>query len=358
MNDHESARSDKTRQSLFLPFTLPNGTTLPNRILMAPMTRCMATEDLSPTHAMAEYYARRAGAGLIITEGTIISPSGQGYPRTPGIFTESHVAGWRHVTDAVHARGGRIFMQIWHVGRVSHPTYLDGDLPVAPSCVPLQGPLKRNPELQYGPPRALKPDEIAELVAAYGRAAANALAAGMDGVEIHGANGYLIDQFLHHHTNRRTDDYGGSIQNMTRFAFAVIDAVAGEIGTERVGLRLSPGAYHYMESDPRDTKVFEHLLRTLNRRDLAYIHTGIFDDTMQFEDLGGTATAFLRKHYNGTVVGCGSYTPEMAAEAIAAHKFDLIAIGRPFIANPDYVERVRTDQPLHPYDESMLRTLL
>lgn len=357
MNGDESAPSSNARQTLFLQYTLPGGLTLPNRIVMAPMTRCMATEDLSPTPEMATYYARRADAGLIVTEGTIIAPNGQGYPRTPGIFTDAHVAGWRRVADAVHANGGRIFMQIWHVGRVSHPTYLDGDLPVAPSCVPLQGALKRNPELRYGTPRALKPDEIAELVAAFGRAAANAIAAGMDGVEIHGANGYLFDQFLHHHTNIRTDDYGGSIENMARFALEVVDAVASEIGTERIGIRLSPGAYHHMQSDPRDPKVFEHLLNTLRWRDLAYLHTGIFDDATQFDDLGGTATAFLRKHHNGTVIGCGSYTPDEAAEAIALNKFDLIALGRPFIANPDLVRKIRTGQPLRDYNETMLQTL-
>lgn len=342
---------------LLQPFELNQALTLRNRIVMAPMTRCMADDQLVPTDAMAAYYARRADAGLIITEGTIIRPDGQGYPNTPGIFSEAQVGGWRKVTEAVHERGGKIFVQLWHVGRVSHPFYLNGELPVAPSAVPLHGRVSRKKELEYGTPRALELSEIPEIVQAYATAAANARRAGFDGVEIHGANGYLVDQFLHYHTNRRSDAYGGTPENMARFALEVVDAIAEETTRERVGIRLSPGAYHYMEPDPRDPEVFRYLLAELSRRHIAYVHTGIFDDGMTFDYLDGSATAFLRKHFRGVVIGCGSYTPESAARAIANYEFDLIAFGRPFIANPDLVEKIQLGKPLKPYDVGMLKTL-
>lgn len=332
--------------------------TLSNRVVMAPMTRCMATDGLVPTQEMAAYYARRANCGLIITEATIIRPDGQGYPNTPGIYTDEQISGWRMVTDLVHAAGGRIFCQLWHVGRVSHPHYLDGQPPVAPSAVALTGRVKRNPELEYGTPRALELREIGQVIRDYGQAAANAKAAGFDGVEIHGANGYLIDQFLHFHTNRRDDKYGGSVERNVRFAVEVVSAVVeGFASAHRVGIRLSPGAYHYMDPSPDDPAVFVHLLRELSARSLAYVHTGIFDDATHFDYLGGTATAFLRRHYGGHLVACGSYTPATAARGIANGDFDLIAIGRPFIANPDLIDRIRSGDELRPFDDEQLKTL-
>ncbi len=342
---------------LLEPYVLSDALTLPNRILMAPMTRCMADDDLVPTAAMAAYYARRAAAGLIISEATIVRPDGQGYPNTPGIFTPAQVAGWRVVTDAVHAAGGRMFLQLWHVGRVSHSIYHEGRPPVAPSAVAPSGRVPRT-ELTFETPRALETYEVLDIVGAYADGASNAMKAGFDGVEIHGANGYLIDQFLHHHTNRRTDDYGGSIRNMARFALEVVEAVRERVGPARVGLRLSPGAYFNMEPHPGDPPIFEYLLRQLGGRDdLAYVHVGIFDDSMVFENLGGRATEFLRRHYNGNLVGCGSYTPASAAAAIAEGRFDVIAIGRPFIANHDLVEKIRTGAELTAYDPEMLKTL-
>jgi N-ethylmaleimide reductase len=331
--------------------------TLKNRIVMAPMTRCMATDELVPTGQMAGYYARRAEAGLIVSEATIVRPDGQGYPNTPGIYSSAQVSGWQRVTEAVHARAGLMFLQLWHVGRVSHPSYLKGEQPVAPSAVPLTGRVKRKPELEYGTPRALESDEIPAIVEAYAQGAAHAMEAGFDGVEIHGANGYLIDQFLHRHANRRTDRYGGSIENLTRFAQEVVDAVVARVGRKRVGIRLSPGAYHYMESHPDDPAVFRLLLTRLEERRIAYVHTGIFDDSTIFDYLDGTATAFLRRHYRGRVIGCGSYTPQRAAECIVGGVFDLIAFGRPFIGNPDLVSRIANNEALVPYDESMLETL-
>ena len=342
---------------LLTPLKLDDGLTLPNRIVMAPMTRCMAADGLVPTEEMAAYYARRAEAGLIITEGTIVRPDGQGYPNTPGLFSEAQVAGWQRVTGAVHTAGGRIFAQLWHVGRVSHPTYLDGELPIAPSPVPLEGRVPRT-DLTYTTPRALDLAEIPQVVAAYGTAAANARRAGFDGVEIHGANGYLIDQFLHHHTNRRDDGYGGSPAAMARFCIKVVDAVAAAMGAGRTGIRLSPAAYHFMEADPRDVAVFDHLLAELGPRGLAYVHAGIAGHKWTYDELGGTVAAYLRGHYSGRLVACGGFTPESAAAAVGAGECDLAAIGRPFIANPDLVARIREGRELVAYHERMLLKLV
>jgi len=341
---------------LFTPLALDTGLTLPNRIVMAPMTRCMAGDGLVPTAAMAAYYARRTEAGLIVTEGTIVRADGQGYPNTPGLFTKQQVAGWQGVTEAVHAAGGRIFCQLWHVGRISHPTYLDGKPPIAPSPVAPEGKVPRT-DLTYTTPRALDAREIPEVVAAYGTAAANARRAGFDGVEIHGANGYLVDQFLHHHTNRRTDAYGGDPARMARFCLEVVDAVAQAAGAGRTGIRLSPAAYHFMEGDPLDVAVFDYLLAELAPRGLAYLHAGIADHTWTYDDLGGTVAAYLRGRYPGRLVACGGFTPGSAAAAIAAGECDLTAIGRPFIANPDLVARIRAGQELVAYHERMLLRL-
>ncbi len=341
--------------NLFSPLQL-GSLNLKNRIAMAPMTRSMADDALVPTAEMAAYYARRADAGLIITEATIVRPDGQGYPNTPGIYNEAQIEGWRQVTEQVHARGGKIFLQLWHVGRVSHPIYLNGELPIAPSAIPLTGRVPRA-GVEYATPRALDIGEIPGLVEAYAQGAGNALTAGFDGVEIHGANGYLIDQFLHHHTNRRTDAYGGSPERMARFALEVVDSVVAKAGSNRVGIRLSPGAYVNVEGHPDDPPVFRYLLSQLERRELAYVHTGIFDDSMSFDYLGGSASAFLRENYKGNLVGNGSYTTEKAERAIADGAFDLVAIGRPFIANPDLIEKIRNGDPLNPYDESMLASL-
>lgn len=342
--------------TLFQPYKLSDELTLKNRILMAPLTRCMADDDLVPTDTITAYYTRRADAGLIISEATIIEPDGQGYPNTPGIYSQEQIDGWRKVTDSVHKAGGKMFLQLWHVGRVSNPFFLDGKLPVAPSAVPLEGRVPRT-ELAYGTPRALEANEIEALVAQFSQAAKNAMEAGFDGVEIHGANGYLIDQFLHYHTNRREDEYGGSAENMVRFPLAVVKAVSDAIGAGRVGIRLSPAAYFNMEPDTRDPEVFRLLLEKLNGHELAYIHTGMFDDSMEFDYLEGNATSFLRKNSATSLVGCGSYTPESAAIAIDEKKMDLIALGRPFIANPDLVSRLKRGAELVEYNEAMLPNL-
>ena len=344
--------------NLLQPYELNNTITLNNRILMAPLTRCMADDNLVPTQATADYYGRRAEAGLIISEAILIRQDGQGYPNTPGLFTPEQITGWRKVTDAVHNNGGKIFAQIWHTGRVSHPHFFGGGDVLAPSAVKVDGSVPRMRELSYQVPKPLTHEEIAQLVQDFSQTAANAIDAGFDGVEIHGANGYLIDQFLHHDSNRRTDEYGGSEQNMARFALEVVDAVVDRIGNDRTALRVSPGAYMNMEGDDRDRGVFDHLLTELEKRDLAFLHVGIFDDSLEFDYLGGTASSYVRANYNNTLVGVGGYTAETGSDAIETSKFDLLAIGRPFIANPDYIAKVREGKKLVNYSDEMLASLV
>lgn len=342
---------------LLAPFKLNNTIELKNRVLMAPLTRCMADDNLVPTQDMVEYYARRAETGLIIGEATIIRPDAQGYPNTPGLFTSEQIQGWKKVTDAVHANGGKMFAQLWHVGRVAHPHFFDGDV-LAPSAIGVEGSVPRMRELTYITPKAATIDDIKGLVADYAKAAENAIEAGFDGVEIHGANGYLIDQFLHYAANTRSDEYGQTPENMSRFALEVTDAVIAAVGNERTALRVTPGAYFNMSEDNRDKAVFDYLLPELEKRDLAYLHGGIFDDSTAFESLEGKTTSeFLRAGYKGTLVGVGSYSFESAKEAINDAKFDLIAIGRPLIANPDYISKIANGEELVPYSDEMLAEL-
>lgn len=347
--------------NLFQTYALNKTLSLKNRIIMAPLTRCMADDELIPTQAMADYYGRRSAAGLIISEAVLIRPDGQGYPNTPGLFTPAQIDGWRTVTDAVHQNGGKIFAQIWHTGRVAHPHFYQatGSQDVmAPSAVGIEGSVPRMRELTYQVPKAVSIEEIAQLVSDYSQAAANAIDAGFDGVEIHGANGYLIDQFLHHDSNRRTDEYGLTPENMSRFALEVVDAIVARIGNDRTALRVSPGAYFNMTGDSRDRDVFDYFIPELEKRDLAYLHIGIFDDAMGFDYLGGQASSYVRSIYNKTLVGVGSFTAETGGNAIANDKFDLLAIGRAFIANPDYVERIRDGKELVAYSDEMLTSLV
>jgi 2,4-dienoyl-CoA reductase-like NADH-dependent reductase (Old Yellow Enzyme family) len=344
--------------NLFQPFALNNTITLNNRILMAPLTRCMADNDLVPTQAMTEYYGRRADAGLIISEAVIIRPDGQGYPNTPGLFTQAQIDGWKAVTQRVHGNGGKIFAQLWHTGRVAHPYFFDNGNVLAPSAVAVEGSVPRMRELTYQVPKAVTQSDIDGLINDYAQAAANAIEAGFDGVEIHGANGYLIDQFLHFDSNKRQDEYGETPENMARFPLAVVDAIIERIGNDRTALRVTPGAYFNMVTDAKDREVFDYLLPELEERQLAFLHIGIFDDAMEFDYLGGTASSYVRANYNNTLVGVGSYTAETASKAIENENFDLIAIGRPFIANPDYIEKIRKGEEITPYSEEMLANLV
>lgn len=348
-----------TTHALFTPFMLNPFLTLKNRIVMAPMTRVHADTHLIPTPEMASYYARRADAGLIITEGTVINTDARGHDNVPGIFTHEHIQAWQHITRAVHTKQGSIFMQLWHTGRVSHPHFLNGSLPVSASETVMTGKVNRTQGLYYGKSRAASKLEIQDIIRAFATAASNAISAGFDGIEIHGANGYLIDQFLHHATNQRADEYGGTPENMSRFALEVLHACGHAIGYERVGIRLSPGAYlNEISGDLHDGLVFRYLLEQLNHIPLAYVHTGNFDDARSFPELNHmTMTSFIRTHYHGTLIACGGYTLDTAETGISNHDFDLVALGRPFIANPDLVSRLLSQEPLKPYDASMLNSL-
>ena len=345
---------------LFQPFKLNDTLTLQNRIIMAPLTRCMADENLMPTTAIADYYERRADTGLIITEAILIHPDGQGYPNTPGIFNPEQIQAWRMVTDKVHARGGKIFAQLWHTGRVAHPSFFGGEYVLAPSALGLEGSLPRMRHLTYTVPKPATVTEIEQLIADFSQAASNAIDAGFDGVEIHGANGYLIDQFLHYSSNERQDAFGGSPENMARFPLAVVDAVIARIGGDRTGLRVSPGGYYNMTPDVRDREVFDYLLDQLNTRSLAYLHEGMFDDNLTFDFLGddGKVSTYLRKHYQHTLIGAGCYAPEQGRQALLDHKFDLLAIGRPLIADSNYVNKVKAGEPPVAYSEEMLSQLI
>ena len=332
--------------ALFQPLSL-QGLNLKNRIVLAPCTRNCALPGLVPTDGAIDYYRARAEAGLLITEATLIRADCQGYRDTPGIYSDDQVQAWRRVTDAVHDAGGVIFSQLWHVGRLAHPYYC-GTEPVCPSRVPTEGKVHQTQgvELEHVWPRALERDEIAEIVDDFATAGRNAMAAGFDGVEIHGANGYLVDQFLRQTTNLREDAYGGDPERRARFAIEVVDAVAAETGSSRVGLRLSPAAYFgLMDFVPGDTEGYIHLIGQMNDRDLAYLHVGIHEDVEVYDYLGGRPSQFLRRHYNGTLIGNGGYDAPTAAREIAEGAINLVSFGKPFIANPDLVARLRSEQP-------------
>lgn len=325
---------------------------LPNRIVMAPMTRNRAGPGETPTALMATYYAQRASAGLIVTEGTQITAQGQGYPGTPGIHSAAQVAGWRQVVDAVHARGGTIFCQLWHVGRVSHPVLQPGGaLPVAPSALAPSGQLWTGKGMQpFVTPRALEADEIAGLIRDYRIAAANAREAGFDGVELHAANGYLIDQFLRSSTNQRSDRYGGSIENRTRLLLEVTDALVGEFGGSKVGVRLSPTNPFNDIADSHPAALFGHAAEALARCGLAYLHIvepGPTDPIAQGEPPDG---AFFRARWRGPLILNKGYDAARANAAIEEGIADLVAFATLFLANPDLPERLRRGGPFNPPD--------
>jgi N-ethylmaleimide reductase len=333
---------------LFSPYRLA-AIDLPNRIVMAPLTRDRAGPGNVPTALMATYYAQRASAGLIIAEATQVMPEGQGYDATPGIHSEEQAAGWRKVTDAVHAAGGHIYLQLWHVGRISHTAFQPGGgAPVAPSAIRAKTKTFLNGGfVDVSQPRALETAEIPGIVDAYAKAARLALEAGFDGVEVHAANGYLIDQFLRDSTNKREDEYGGSIANRTRFLFEVVDAVIAVWGAERVGIRLGPVSPANDIADSNPTALFNAVVDGLDARGLVYIHiiegaTGGARDHGQPYDF-----AALRKRFRGAYIANNGYDKALAEQTLAADHADLIAFGKPFIANPDLVERLRTDAPLN-----------
>jgi N-ethylmaleimide reductase len=339
--------------NLFSPYQLGN-LELPNRIVMAPLTRNRAGEGNVPHQLNATYYVQRASAGLIITEATQVTPQGQGYPHTPGIHSPEQVAGWRLVTDAVHQHGGRIFLQLWHVGRISHPDLQpDGALPVAPSAITPKGEASTyEGQKPFVTPRALETSEIPEIVEQYRQGAANALAAGFDGVEIHCANGYLLDQFLRDGTNQRTDKYGGAIENRTRLLLEVTEAVISVWDANRVGVRLSPSGTFNDIHDSNPLETFGYVAQALNQFNLAYLH--IFEATDADIRHGGTIvpTSHLRERFTGTLIVNGGYTREKGDAVLAEKAADLVAFGLLFISNPDLPERLAVNAPLNQPDQA------
>lgn len=350
--------------ALFQPIRLGRHT-LAHRVAMAPLTRSRAGQPGNvPSPMNAEYYRQRAGAALIVTEATQITQQGQGYAWTPGIHSPGQIEGWRAVSEAVHAEGGKIFMQLWHVGRVSHPVFQPGaGLPVAPTAMPVPGKtfiVDSNGNGVWADvpvPQALTIEGIAQIVQDFRVAARHAMQAGMDGVEIHAGNGYLIDQFINSNSNRRTDAYGGSIENRTRLFFEVVDAVSAEVGAVNVGVRLTPMGRFMGMGDDTPEATFGHIAEHLNGRNLAYLHLvepaivgTVKDET--YDPRWDAIIKLMRQRFNGVLMLAGGYTLETAIQAIESGRADLIAFGRPFIANPDLPARLRGALPLNEADPS------
>ena len=338
---------------LFNPLKL-GALTLPNRILLAPLTRTRADAGHMPNALMAEYYAQRASGGLLITECTMVTEGTSAFIAEPGIYSAAQIEAWKLTTDAVHANGGRIFMQIWHAGRAAHPDINDGARTVSSSATAIDGEIHTPAgKVPHAVPHALTAGEIRTIVAAFTQAAKNAIAAGFDGVEVHGANGYLIDQFLRDGANKRTDAYGGSIENRARFLFEVLTALTEAIGADRVGLRLSPlNSFNSMiDSDP--VGLITYLADKLNSFKLAYLHI------MRADFFGvqkGDVETIAREKYKGVLIGNMGYTADEAGAAITAGKLDAVAFGTSFLANPDLPERIKTQAALNTPDSSTFYT--
>lgn len=316
---------------------------LNNRVVMAPLTRCRASGDdgRTPNELMVKYYVQRATAGLIISEATAVTPMGVGYANTPGIWSDEHVKRWRYVTEGVHKAGGKIVLQLWHVGRISHPMFLNGELPVAPSAIAPDGFINLvRPKTPFVTPRALDISEIPAIVESYRKGAENAKLAGFDGVEIHGANGYLIDQFLQDGTNKRTDEYGGSIENRARFALEVTDAVLSVWPADKVGYHIAPrgGSNHISDSDP--LKTFSYLVSELGKRRLAFL----FVRESEAPDSIGPK---LKKIFKGPYIANDSLSVDSAHAILKRSDADAVSFGKLFIANPDLVHRIENRAPLN-----------
>lgn len=353
--------SSPATASLLLRPTRVAGLDLPHRVVMAPMTRARSSQPGDVPNAVnARYYAQRASAALIVTEATQISPQGKGYSFTPGIYSAEQIAGWRGVTRAVHAAGGRIFLQLWHVGRMSHPDFHNGELPVAPSALPFDGQIwKVDAATGIGAmvasptPRALTRDEIKQVIADFRHGARNAIDAGFDGVEIHGANGYLVDQFLRTTSNVRTDEYGGSRENRLRFLKELIDAVADEVGAERAAIRLAPFLTARGMGCPDILPTILEAAEFLQQKGIAYLHLveADWDDAPQFTEAFRQA---IRTRFTRPIIVAGQYDVAKAEWVLAKGYADLVAFGRPFVANPDLPRRFAEQLPLAAFDGSAL----
>ena len=336
---------------LFSPIKI-GSLALPSRIIMAPLTRMRAGENNVPTHMNATYYQQRASAGLIISEATQVSLQGRGYANSPGIHSNEQIMGWQAITDAVHKADGKIFLQLWHGGRTSHPDIQPaGALPVAPSAIAIEGheaytTKGRQPMVT---PRALETEEIPEVVEQFRQGAKNAVAAGFDGVEIHGANGYLIDEFLEDSSNKRCDRYGGSIENRARFMLEVLEAVMDVWGSDRVGIRLSPSGTNYSMADSDRKATFTHAVEALNDFELAYFH---LMEPNEWGDDTGLDAAFFRSIFKGRLMVNGDYNKERGNAVLGQNNADLVSFGRTFIANPDLPRRFKLDAGLNEPDPS------
>jgi 2,4-dienoyl-CoA reductase-like NADH-dependent reductase (Old Yellow Enzyme family) len=334
---------------LFEPLTLGE-LRLPNRIVMAPLTRARAGETRIPNDLMAEYYAQRAAAGLIISEATSVTPMGVGYAATPGIWSREQAEGWKKVTQAVHERGGRMFLQLWHVGRISHSMFLGGATPVAPSAIAAKGNVSLvRPEQPYPVPRALELSEIPGVIEAYRQGAELAVSAGFDGVEIHGANGYLLDQFLQDGSNHRTDAYGGPIENRARLMLEVTDAVISVWGASRVGMHLAPRGDAHSMGDSNALGTFTYVAGELGKRNIAFICAREFQAA---DSLGPR----LKQTFGGVYIVNEKFSKETAEAAISAGEADAVAFGKAYLANPDLVRRLKEGAPLNAWDVATFYT--
>ena len=352
-NPNPAPRPASEAEILFSPYPLGN-LELANRLVLSPMTRSRALDGNVPNPLAATYYAQRASAGLLITEASQVSPQGVGYIRTPGMHSPAQVAGWKKITDAVHQAGGTIFAQLWHVGRVSHPDFHNGALPVAPSALSVDGEaFTNNGKVKIVTSRALERYELPGIVGQFQTAAENAKAAGFDGVELHGANGYLLDQFLRDGSNHRTDDYGGSIQNRARFPLEVVEAVIDVWGPERVGYKLSPHFAMFSMSDSNPVGTFSYLAEQLDRLGLGYLHIGEAIAGPMAAPAGTVrVTPILRDIFSGAVMVNGGYDAQSGNAVIARGEADLVAFGVPFLANPDLPARYRKGAPLNSPDQA------
>ena len=349
MQQNTTPMNNSRLPHLLSPFDL-RGLTLRNRVVMAPLTRARAGRERLPNDLMAGYYTQRASAGLIITEATVISEQGIGWVDSPGIYNDTQVAGWQKTTAALHANCTPVFLQLWHCGRASHSSFHGGKPAVSASAIKLNGDYLHTPigKQPYETPRALETAEVAAVVEDYGRAAERAQAAGFDGVEIHAANGYLIDQFLQSGTNHRTDRYGGSLENRFRLLQEIVEAIITVWPANRVGVRLSPNGNFNDMGSPDYRETFTYVARQLNAYGLAYLHV-VDGLAFGFHELGQPMTLpEFRAVFNGPLMGCCGYTQETAEAAIADGQADLIAFGRPYLSNPDLVERFANGWELNP----------
>ncbi len=342
-------------EKLLESFILNDLFKLQNRIVFAPSTRCFADKNLCATDEMAEYYSKRADAGLIISEATLISKQAQGYPNQPGIYNEKQISSWQNVNKKIHKKGAISFCQLFHAGRVSHEIFID-QTPVSPSKTKLEARVPRT-DLKYGESKELSLYEIEGIIEDFVNASINSISADFDGVELHCANGYLPDQFLHQDTNKRDDKYGGTFKKRATFVLELVDRVIEAIGKNRIGIRLSPHAYLHMDHTKGDEKTFIYLLKELEKRELAYVHTGVLDDKEYIDYLEGNVTQFLRKNYNGVIMANGSYSPKEADSLIKESKADVVSFSRAFIANSDLVSRLIKNEKLDKYDNSLLDQL-